>query len=41
MNEITAERKDTNDDMFWNYVKDQNQSFLGKDLIRATQVKND
>ena len=40
MNEITAEKKD-NDDIFWNHFKDQNQSLLGKDLIRATQVKND
>ena len=28
-------------EIFWNYFKYQNPSFLAKDLIRATQGKNE
>ena len=41
MNEIIANKKDINDEIFWNYFKYQNPSFLAKDLIRATQAKNE
>ena len=37
---MIAEEKDTNDEIFWNYFKYQNPSILAKDLIRATQAKN-
>ena len=37
---MIAEEKDTNDEIFWNYFKYQNPSILAKDLIRATQTKN-
>ena len=40
MNEIIADGKVTNDEIFWNYFKDQNPLFLAKDLIRAKEVKN-
>ena len=36
LNKITANEKDTNDEIFWNYFKYQN---LSKDLIRATRKK--
>ena len=39
MNEIIANKKDMNYQIFWNYFKYQNPSFL--DLIRATQAKNE
>ena len=35
MNEIIVDEKDINDEIFWNYFKYQNPSFLAKDLIRA------
>ena len=41
MNEIIANEKDINDQIFWNYFKYQNPLFLAKDLIRATQAKNE
>ena len=41
MNEITADEKDINDQIFWDYWKDRNPLFLAKDLIRATQAKNE
>ena len=41
MNEIIAEEKDINYEIFWNYFKYQNPSFLAKDLIRANQAKNE
>ena len=41
MNEIIAHEKDINNEIFWNYFKDQNPSFLAKDLIRAKQSKNE
>ena len=41
MNEITADEKDINDQIFWDYCKYQNPLFLAKDLIRATQAKNE
>ena len=41
MNEIIADEKDTNDEIFRKYFKYQNPSFLAKDLIRAQQVKNE
>ena len=40
MNEITANKKDTNDEIFWTYFKYQNPWLLAKDLIRAMQYKN-
>ena len=39
MNEIIADEKDINDEIFWNYFKYQNPSFLAKDLIRAKLSK--
>ena len=39
--EIIANERDTNDEIFWDCFKYQNPSFLGKDLIRATQAKNE
>ena len=41
MNEIIADEKDINDEIFWNYFKYQNPSFLAKNLIRAKQAKNE
>ena len=41
MNEIIADKKDTNDEIFWNYFKYQKLLFLAKDLIRAKQAKNE
>ena len=41
MNEIKPGEKDINDEIFWNYFKDQNPSFLAKDLISVTQAKNE
>ena len=45
MNQIVDNEKDINDEMindetFLSYFKYQNPSFLAKDLIRATQDKN-
>ena len=34
-------RKDIADEIFWNYFKYQNPSFLAKDLTRAKQANND
>ena len=39
MNEIIADEKDLNDEIFWNCFKYQNPSFLAKDLIRVTQAE--
>ena len=39
MNEIIADEKDINDEIFQNYFKYQNPSFLAKDLIRAKNEK--
>ena len=33
--------KNINEEILWNYFKYQNPSVLEKDLIRATQAKND
>ena len=41
MDEIMADKKDKNDEIFWNYFKYQNPSPLEKGLIRATQAKNE
>ena len=41
MNEIIANKKDINDEIFWNYFNYQNPSLLAKDLTRATQAKNE
>ena len=41
MNEIIANEKDANDEIFWNTFKYQNPSFLAKNLIRATQAENE
>ena len=41
MNEIIADEKDINDEMFWHYFKYQNSLFSAEDLIRATQAKNE
>ena len=38
--EFIANEKDINDEIFWDYFKYQNPSFLAKDLIRATPAKN-
>ena len=34
-------KKDINDEIFWNYFKDQNSSFLARDLTKAKQAKNE
>ena len=39
--EIRANEKDINNEIFLHYFKYQNPSFLAKDLIRATQAKNE
>ena len=39
MNEIISNEEDVNDEIFLNYFKYQNPSFLAKDLIRATEAK--
>ena len=41
MHEIIVKEKDVNYEIFWNYFKYQNSSLLEKDLIRATQTKNE
>ena len=41
MNEIIADEKDINDEIFWNYFKHLNPSFLAKKLIRTKQSKNE
>ena len=41
MNEIIANKKDFNNEIFWNYFKYKNPSFLAKVLIRATQDKHE
>ena len=41
MNKIIADEKDINDEIFWDYFKYKNPSFLAKDLIRATQAKHE
>ena len=39
MNEVTADKNDINNEMFWNYFKYQNPTFLVKDLIGGEQIK--
>ena len=41
MSEIKADEKYISDQIFWNYFKYQNPSFLAKDLIRGKQAKNE
>ena len=41
MHEIIAKEKDVNYEIFWNYFKYQNPLLSEKDLIRATQTKNE
>ena len=41
MNEIIAHKKDFNNEIFWDYFKYKNLSFLAKVLIRATQDKHE
>ena len=41
MNEVIADKKDVNNEIFWDYFTYQNPSFLAKYLIRATQAKNE
>ena len=41
MNEITADEKDINNEIFLDYFKYQNPQFLVKDLICAKQNKNE
>ena len=41
INEIIANKKAINDEIFWNYLKYQDPLFLAKDSIRATQDKNE
>ena len=40
MNQIIADEKDINDEIFRNYFKYQNSLLLAKDLIRVKQSKN-
>ena len=40
INEIIANEKDINDEIFWNSFKYQNPSLLTNDSIRAAQAKN-
>ena len=41
MNEIIANKKGINDEIFWNYWKHQNHRFQQKiDLIRSAEPKN-
>ena len=35
MDEIIADKKDINDQIFWNYFERQNSSFLARDLTKA------
>ena len=41
MNEIIADEKNANKEIFSNYFKYQNPSFLVKDLISAKKNKNE
>ena len=41
MNEVLTDEKDIDDEIFWNYFKNQIPSFLAKDLITASQAKNE
>ena len=41
MNEIIANKKDVDDEIFRNIFKYQNSSFLAKDLIGAPQAKSE
>ena len=41
MNEIIANEKDINNEIFWHYFRYQNPLVLAKDLITAMQAKND
>ena len=41
MNEIVADEKDTNNEIFLSYFKYRNPSFLVNDLISAKQNKNE
>ena len=41
INKTITNKKDINNEIFWDYFKYQNPSFLAKDLIRATQAKNE
>ena len=38
---IKRYKKDIKDEIFWNYFKYQNLSFLAKDLIIVNQAKNE
>ena len=39
MNEVIADKKDINNEIFCNYFKYQNASFLAKDLNRANELE--
>ena len=41
MNEIKADEKEKNNEIFPNYFKQQNPSFLAKDLVRGKQAINE
>ena len=41
MNEVIADEKLINHEILWNHFKYQNPLFLAKDLIRATEAKNE
>ena len=41
INEIIADQKDINNEIFSNYLKYQNPSLLVKDLVSAKQNKNE
>ena len=39
--EVAGNEKDINEEIYWDYFKYQNSSFLAKDLMRAKQAKNE
>ena len=41
MNEVITDKKDVNNEIFWDYFTYRKPSFLAKYLIRATQAKNE
>ena len=41
MNGFLTDNKDINDEIFWNYFRYQNPSFLAKDLLKSTQAKGE
>ena len=39
--EVAGNEKDINEEIYWDYFKYENSSFLAKDLMRAKQAKNE